>query len=220
MDHQFRSVAFGGFHKQDVLNFVENTAKDHAQQLQESQQKLEEQGRQLESALNERDSLRARAEQAEEELDRLRAGTEELTGRLERAESDRDELRVRLEEMTEKAGGLEPDALAYRELKERTAGVELEAHRRAQAVEDRAADRAARVRAGATAWLKELGQEYDRLRTQTETTADYAREQLRQAEDALDRLSALLGGQAAALEPLSRLLNDGEEQRNGEGRAE
>ena len=35
MDHQFRSVAFGGFHKQDVLNFVENTAKDHAQQLQE-----------------------------------------------------------------------------------------------------------------------------------------------------------------------------------------
>lgn len=207
MDHQFRSVAFGGFHKQDVLNFVENTAKDHAQQLQELQQKLEEQGRQLESALNERDSLRAQTEQTGEELEQLRARTEELTGRLERAESDRADLSARLDEMTEKAAGLEPDALAYRELKERTAGVELEAHRRAQAVEDRAADRAEQVRAGAAAWLKELGQEYDRLRTQTETTAAYARVQLQQAENALDQLSALLGGQAAALEPLKRLLD-------------
>ena len=207
MDHQFRSVAFGGFHKQDVLNFVENTAKDHAQQLQELQQKLEEQGRQLESALNERDSLRAQTEQTGEELEQLRARTEELTGRLERAESDRADLSARLDEMTEKATGLEPDALAYRELKERTAGVELEAHRRAQAVEDRAADRAEQVRAGAAAWLKELGQEYDRLRTQTETTAAYARVQLQQAENALDQLGALLGGQAAALEPLKRLLD-------------
>lgn len=207
MDHQFRSVAFGGFHKQDVLNFVENTAKDHAQQLQELQQKLEEQGRQLESALNERDSLRAQTEQTGEELEQLRARTEELTGWLERAESDRADLSARLDEMTEKATGLEPDALAYRELKERTAGVELEAHRRAQAVEDRAADRAEQVRAGAAAWLKELGQEYDRLRTQTETTAAYARVQLQQAENALDQLGALLGGQAAALEPLKRLLD-------------
>ena len=207
MDHQFRSVAFGGFHKQDVLNFVENTAKDHAQQLQELQQKLEEQGRQLESALNERDSLRAQTEQTGEELEQLRARTEELTGWLERAESDRADLSARLDEMTEKATGLEPDALAYRELKERTAGVELEAHRRAQAVEDRAADRAEQVRAGAAAWLKELGQEYDCLRTQTETTAAYARVQLQQAENALDQLGALLGGQAAALEPLKRLLD-------------
>ena len=207
MDHQFRSVAFGGFHKQDVLDFVENTAKDHAQQLQELQQKLEEQGRQLESALNERDGLRAQAEQTGEELEQLRARTEELTGRLERAESDRDGLSARLDEMTEKAGGLEPDALAYRELKERTAGVELEAHRRAQAVEDRAAGRAEQVRAGAAAWLKELGQEYDRLRTQTETTAAYARVQLQQAESALDQLNALLGGQSGGLEPLERLLD-------------
>ena len=208
MDHQFRSVACGGFHKQDVLDFVENTAKDHAQQLQELQQKLEEQSRQLESALNERDSLRTQAEQTGEELEQLRARTEELTGRLERAESDRDGLRARLDEMTEKAGGLEPDALAYRELKERTAGVELAAHRRAQTVEDRAAAQAARVREEAAAWLKSLGQEYDRLRTQTETTAAYARMQLQQAGSALDELSALLNSRAGGLEPLEQLLKE------------
>ena len=55
--------------------------------------------------------------------------------------------------------------------------------------------------------IKELGQEYDRLRTQTEPTAAYARVQLQQAENALDQLGALLGGQAAALEPLKRLLD-------------
>ena len=205
MDHQFRSVAFGGFHKQDVLNFVENTAKDHAQQLQELQQKLEEQGRQLESALNERDSLRAQTEQTGEELEQLRARTEELTGRLERAESDRADLSARLDEMTEKAAGLEPDALAYRELKERTAGVELEAHRRAQEVEDQAAGQAQRVREGAQSWLKALEQEYDRLRTETETTVAHAAAQLDRAGEALDQISRLMDRQAGQLEQLEQI---------------
>ena len=50
MDHQFRSVAFGGFHNQDVLDFLEANSRDHAQQLQELQKRAEEQTKQLESA--------------------------------------------------------------------------------------------------------------------------------------------------------------------------
>ena len=28
-EQQFRSVAFGGFHKQDVLNYVETSSRQH-----------------------------------------------------------------------------------------------------------------------------------------------------------------------------------------------
>ena len=32
---QFRSAGFGGFNRQDVLNYIEQTAAEHARQLEE-----------------------------------------------------------------------------------------------------------------------------------------------------------------------------------------
>ena len=90
-------------------------------------------------------------------------------------------------------------------LKERTAGVELEAHRRAQEVEDQAAGQAQRVREGAQSWLKALEQEYDRLRTETETTVAHAAAQLDRAGEALDQISRLMDRQAGQLEQLEQI---------------
>ena len=205
MDHQFRSVAFGGFHKQDVLDFLESSSRDHAQQLQELQKRLEEQTKQLESAQAEVESLRTRAEQAESSRDQLHSQCQDLSERLERAERDRDQLSGQLEESRAKAEKLEPDAAAYAALKERTAGVELEAHRRAQEVEDQAAGQAMRVRESAQSWLKALEQEYDRLSTETETTVAHAAAQLGRAGEALDQVSRLMDQQAGRLEQLEQI---------------
>ena len=205
MDHQFRSVAFGGFHKQDVLDFLEANSRDHAQQLQELQKRVEEQTKQLESAQAEVENLRARLEQAESSRDQLQGTCQELTERLEQAEGERDELSGQLAESRAKAERLEPDAEAYLALKERTAGVELEAHRRAQEVEDQAAGQAQRVREGAQSWLKALEQEYDRLRTETETTVAHAAAQLDRAGEALDQISRLMDRQAGQLEHLEQI---------------
>ena len=199
MDHQFRSVAFGGFHKQDVLDFLEANSRDHAQQLQELQKRAEEQTKQLESAQAEVENLRARLEQAESSRDQLQGTCQELTERLEQAEGERDEL------SGQQAERLEPDAEAYLALKERAAGVELEAHRRAQEVEDQAAGQAQRVREGAQSWLKALEQEYDRLRTETETTVAHAAAQLDRAGEALDQISRLMDRQAGQLEQLEQI---------------
>ena len=37
MDHPFRSAMFGGFNRQDVLEYLENSAQQAAQQQQELQ---------------------------------------------------------------------------------------------------------------------------------------------------------------------------------------
>ena len=42
MDHPFRSAAFGGFNRQDVLDYLEKTAAENAQKQQELQRCLEE----------------------------------------------------------------------------------------------------------------------------------------------------------------------------------
>ena len=42
MDHPFRSAAFGGFNRQDVLDYLEKTAAENARKQQELQRRLEE----------------------------------------------------------------------------------------------------------------------------------------------------------------------------------
>ena len=43
MDHPFRSATFGGFNRQDVLDYLESTSKTAAEQQTALQAQLEEQ---------------------------------------------------------------------------------------------------------------------------------------------------------------------------------
>lgn len=211
MDHQFRSVAFGGFHKQDVLNFLEASSRDHAQQLQELQKQLEEQIERTEKAQTEADSLLTQAEKAEGELHELREQTWQLTDELDRTRAERDELCAQLEQARRRAEQLEPDATAYTALKERAAGVELEAHRRAQKIEDRAQEQVRQTRERARAWLDELEQAYADLRADMESTVARAREQLSCAAQDLDRVGMLMQAQGERLSQLGQLCAEQEE---------
>lgn len=205
MDHQFRSVAFGGFHKQDVLNFLETSSQNHAQQLQELHKQLEEQIAQTEKAQAEADALLGRAEKAEGELQQLREQVQQLSDSLNSTREEREELAVQLEQARERAERLEPDATAYTALKDRAAGVELDAHRRAQEVEDRAAGEVLRMREDVRLWMKELEREYDRLRTDTQATVAHARAQLDRAGQALDQVGLLMEQQAGRLEQMEQM---------------
>ena len=51
MNHPFRGAAFGGFNRQDVLTYLENTAREAAQQREALEQQLEQQRQAAESAL-------------------------------------------------------------------------------------------------------------------------------------------------------------------------
>ncbi len=222
MEHPFRSAAIGGFNKQDVLDFLEAQAKQTAQAQQELQGRLEESERQGESLRRELDEANRQLEAVRRALEEAGQAREELAGQLERAneaasgsrqEASRlagelRQARRERDEMRAQRDAVWPDAQAYIELKERTAGVELEAHRRAQAIQAKAEEDAQKARRQVEQWLKRMGREYDALCTQVETTVSHAASELEKAGAGLERLNELMSGQGTALEGVRRAYDE------------
>ena len=222
MEHPFRSAAIGGFNKQDVLDFLEAQAKQTAQAQQELQGRLEESERQGESLRRELDEANRQLEAVRRALEEADQAREELAGQLERAneaasgsrqEASRlagelEQARRERDEMRAQRDAVWPDAQAYIELKERTAGVELEAHRRAQAIQAKAEEDAQKARRQVEQWLKRMGREYDALCTQVETTVSHAASELEKAGAGLERLNELMSGQGTALEGVRRAYDE------------
>lgn len=222
MEHPFRSAAIGGFNKQDVLDFLEAQAKQTAQAQQELQGRLEESERQGESLRRELDEANRQLEAVRRALEEANQAREELAGQLERAneaasgsrqEASRlagelEQARRERDEMRAQRDAVWPDAQAYIELKERTAGVELEAHRRAQAIQAKAEEDTQKARRQVEQWLKRMGREYDALCTQVETTVSHAASELEKAGAGLERLNELMSGQGTALEGVRRAYDE------------
>ena len=222
MEHPFRSAAIGGFNKQDVLDFLEAQAKQTAQAQQELQGRLEESERQGENLRRELDEANRQLEAVRRALEEADQAREELAGQLERAneaasgsrqEASRlagelEQARRERDEMRAQRDAVWPDAQAYIELKERTAGVELEAHRRAQAIQAKAEEDAQKARRQVEQWLKRMGREYDALCTQVETTVSHAASELEKAGAGLERLNELMSSQGTALEGVRRAYDE------------
>ena len=179
MDHPFRSAAFGGFNRQDVLDYLEKTAAENAQKQQELQRRLEE---------------------AEEDRRKLASQESDQEERVTILNRDRESLNQQLEQVK----AVLPGAAAYTAVKERAAGVELEAHCRAQNVLNEADGQARELRRGMEQWLGRVQLEYDALRSEVESTVSHAADQLEKAGKCLEQVNALLADQDVALEELSR----------------
>ena len=97
-----------------------------------------------------------------------------------------------------------PDAQAYAQIKERTAGVELDAHRRAQAIQEKAERDAQRVRRQLEQWLRRMEAEYDRMRGEVEVTVSHAASELDRVRAGLNRITQLVDDQEGVLEGISK----------------
>ena len=211
MDHPFRSAVFGGFNRQDVLDFLEKTSAENAQRLQELQRKLEEaeeerrklsdqaaaQEEQLAALRRERESLNQQLEQVRQALALSEDRGENQEGELTALRQEREELKARVE-------ALEPEAAAYEAVKERTARIELEAHQRAQNALDQADGQARELRRSMEQWAGRVEREYEDLRAQVEAAISHAQEKLGKAGESLEKINALLAGQEVALGTLSQ----------------
>ena len=114
-EFQFRTAALGGFHKQDVLSYLERSAKEHWEEKGEMERRqalLEEENQRLAADLADREAALADATAGKETAERQEAA------------------------LQEEAEKLRPAAKAYEAVKDRTASIELEAHGRAQAIEE------------------------------------------------------------------------------------
>lgn len=218
-ENHFRTVAFGGFHKQDVLNYITASSKEKQEENADLKQKAE-------TAMQERAELAEKLEAAEaarkkkaDECGRLSATLTERTVALEQAEKELAALRAehekasaRLAELEEKLPKLEEDAAAFATLKDRTATIELEAHRKAQETVEQAQAQSAKIRSELENWLRRVQSCYQHLRTDVSATVTHMIGELERGHKALEEaapafkqhdeaLAALLECERAAAGP-------------------
>lgn len=199
---QFRSTAFGGFHKQDVLNYIDASVREHTGKVEALQKELEDERAARAALEGEKAALAAELEGLKETLaaqsadaERLSREVEEKNVRLAALEGEQSTLRARLD-------ALEPDAEAFRKVKDRTAGIELEAHCRAEAAEAAAQARVEEARADLERWMEKMRGGYDRLRTDVDATLSHAKGELDRVGKTLNDINGALSQRDEELEKL------------------
>ena len=186
--YPIKTVTFGGFDKQDVIQYIERAAeaqralqeevdglKEHLAVLQEENAA---QSSQLEELTAERDRLRSeltRETQARQELETLKP------------------LRAEVER-------LRPDAEAYAQFRDRVGDIECDAHKRAAELE---ASTTARLRRT----VELFRAQYVTLMSSFESTASHVTAELRKVEVNLSQLPRAMDQAGTELNELAALLD-------------
>lgn len=167
--HKFRT-AVGGFHRQDVLDYIESTDAAHRQQLQELQSRLDESEKaraELEDAMSglqdEHGSMSAEEARVRAALEESTRTLSQLRGELTQKETALAAARQEVSRLREQVSCLEPMAKDYEDLKDRVAFVELDAHKKAQATMSEAEAEAEQIRQNVRQWLSGILGQYDRM---------------------------------------------------------
>ena len=210
---QFRTSAFGGFNKQDVMAYLEKSAREHSGKIAELQKELTKYLRagyvseaELRQARTEAEdageTMKSRLAVLEAENQRLAADLAQreaaLAQALERGEAQAAELTV----LKEEAETLRPAAASYESIKSRTASIELEAHGRAQAIEQEGRVRAKKAQEQVLDWFDKMQAAYLRLRTDIDATLHHAAREMERAGQSLVDLDTALGGHDKTLAEL------------------
>ena len=200
MDNRFRSAALGGFNRKDVIDYVQRAAQEHEQAIEQLNARLAELNARL-------DEANSRAEQAQQAMEALTAERDECRRTAQETAARADMvpgLEAQVQTLREQVARLEPDAAAYTAIKERAAGMELEAHQRAQAIVDRAGAQSAEVREQTRQWVMQVRREYDEMRLLVESTVSRAGGELDRVRQGLGNISLCLDRQTNAIDQLVR----------------
>ncbi len=197
-EYRFRGSMFG-FNRQDVLKYIEAVHKDHAAQLQSLKEDLERE-RDQRSQVEEQGSLATEeAAAAGKDAQRCKEELEQALKELRQTQSQREDLRLRFQSAQEDLAALQkaadrmaPAAKAYEALKEKAAGIELDAHNRAQVIVKQGEEEAAEIRRRMADWLRQVESSYARLRSDVAATLSNASTQLERTVRSLDGVNAEL----------------------------
>lgn len=210
-ENTFRTAVVGGFNRQDVLNYIESSAKEAKERSAALQKELEGAQSGRTAAEREAKELREQVSALKKEEEGLRATLAEKLALLDRVQSDlakaqaeASALRERLGSAEERCAHWETGARAYDDLKDRTATIELEARQRARAIESAAEEQARKVRTAAEQILYQVQAGYGRLRGDVDATITHASGELGRVDRALEQVRAEFAKHDAALERLMK----------------
>ena len=199
---QFRTATFGGFQKQDVMNYLERSAKEHAEKLAALQKELAEEKLARAEGEDRAAAQELRLAALEEENRRLAGQLSDKEERLRQVEGEREDLRTLSDQLQDQLDKVLPAATAYEAVKDRTASIELEAHGRAQAIEREGRERAQRHQEQVKDWFAKTRQAYDRLRTDLSAATAQLTQELDRAGQGIRDLTAGLTDRDAALDAI------------------
>ncbi len=200
---QFRTAAFGGFRKEDVLAYLEQSSKAHAEKLAALQRELEQVKAERAEAAEKNDALIRCAEELEEE-------NKKLSDELAAAVARRDTLETQAREMSAELERIRPAAEAYEAVKSRTAGIELEAHGRAQAIEEEGRRKAQELQDRVARWLEKVCSAYERMRGDIDATLNHALREMGRAQQNLQDISGDFASHDKALAELRKSVEETE----------
>ncbi|MCI9403686.1 MAG: hypothetical protein HFF04_08450 [Oscillospiraceae bacterium] len=198
-EFQFRTAALGGFHKQDVLSYLERSAKEHREKTAELERELAGVKADKARLEEEKGEMERRQVLLEEENQRLAADLADREAALADATAGKETAERQEAALQEEAEKLRPAAKAYEAVKDRTASIELEAHGRAQAIEEEGRQKAKKHQQELVDWSAQLQAAYHRLRSDMDATLVHAIRELERAGQSLEGLSGELVVQDEAL---------------------
>jgi chromosome segregation ATPase len=199
---QFRSAAFGGFHRQDVLDYIEKITKAHQEEkaaleaaLAEAQEERDRQGTKLEE-------LSQRSDRVNDLKEDLVQQIQSLTDRLVEKERELIKAKEQTAALQEKIDLLEPGAESWLRIKDTAGDIEVSAHERAQVTMQEAKAKAAEIRAEAVRWVLDIQAKCDRLQQDLHASVLAAEEEMDQARASFARTEEEIEGFQSALTDL------------------
>lgn len=208
-EHRFRTAALG-FNRQDVMQYIEAVHRDYAVKIKSIKEDLERE-RDQRSSLEEQGSLASsEAQAAEKAAQRSKEELEEVRQALLEVQRERDGLRLQLqaaqrdmETLQEAADRMAPAARAYETLKDKAAGIELDAHKRAQIIVKAGEEEAAQTRRKVAQWLRQAQSSYARLCGDVSATLSHATAEMERTSRSLNAVSAELDDHGQRLEDIA-----------------
>lgn len=201
-NNTFKSVTFGGFDKQDVIRYIEQTAKEAA----EVRETLEKENEDLRGRV---ERLNTRLTAASSRAEALEAERQTLKEQLEREIAARQALepaKPEAERLAEEVEKLRPDAEAYAQFRERIGAIECEARKRAADLEEATIARLEGI-------IAAFREQYGTLASSFDATAAHVTGELRKVEVNLAQLPRAMDQAGAELEKLSETLKKAKESK-------
>ena len=175
MSANFKTCMFGGFDREDVVSYIEKTAKETQEKLdalESENTRLKADNERIEQALR---TLHAQAKQMKQD----EQDQETLQQRLDEAQARAAELAVRCEALVAENENLRASAKECVHLKEHIADIEINAHRRTEEFQAEAIEKLRAIIGQQRTWCQKQRGEYAFM---SETIL----QDIRRAEDVLE----------------------------------
>lgn len=197
-NYPIKSVTFGGFDKQDVIHYIEQSAEQAAAEHKKLQDEVSELRSQLENKCEECTSLNAQLASANAQISQLQTDLSAEHSSLQELEGLKP-LVAEVAQLKKELESLRPDAEAYAQFREQLGAIECDARKRASDLELAAVNQMQQT-------LNLFREQYLALMDTFETAANHVTGELRKVEVNLTQLPRTMDQPGTELNELAARL--------------